>query len=122
MRKTHKILIVDDEPYNTRMLKLKFENAGYHVIIASNGMDGLNKFQAENPDVVITDIKMPLMDGHEMCLSLREASKGRPFLIIVMTGSVDREARLWLKEIENARLIEKPVSPSHLLTIVEDYI
>lgn len=122
MKKPYKILIVDDDSYNIRVLKLKFENAEYNVITASNGIDGLNKFQTEHPDVVISDINMPLMDGHEMCLSLREASKGRSFLVIVITGSVEREERLWVNEIDNACLVEKPVSPRRLLTIVEDYL
>jgi len=120
--KNGKILIVDDEPYNTRMLKLKFENAGYKVVTASNGLDGLNKFKMEYPDVVITDIRMPVMTGWEMCLSLKESMKERRFLIIVITATIDNTERLWVNEINNANLVEKPISPNYLLTLVEDYL
>ena len=122
MGKNGKILIVDDEPYNTRVLKLKFENAGYKVVTASNGLDGLNKFKMEYPDVVITDIRMPVMTGWEMCLSLKESMKERRFLIIVITSTVDNTERLWVNEINNANLVEKPISPNYLLTLVEDYL
>ena len=122
MGKNGKILIVDDEPYNTRMLKLKFENAGYKVVTASNGLDGLNKFKMEYPDVVITDIRMPVMTGWEMCLSLKESMKERRFLIIVITATIDNTERLWVNEINNANLVEKPISPNYLLTLVEDYL
>ncbi len=116
-----KILIVDDEPCNTRVLKLKFENAGYNVIIASNGLDGLNKFKKEFPDAVVTDIKMPVMDGREMCRSLKEAGGGREFLVIVITSTIDRAERLWVDEMTDATLVEKPISPNHILSILEDY-
>ena len=120
--KNGKILIVDDEPYNTRVLKLKFENAGYKVVTASNGLDGLNKFKMEYPDVVITDIRMPVMNGREMCQSLKESMKERRFLIIVITATIDNTERLWVNEINNANLVEKPISPNYLLTLVEDYL
>lgn len=122
MKGPHKILIVDDEPYNKLVLKVKFENAGYKVITASNGIEGLNKFKLEDPDVVIADINMPVMDGKEMCRSLKEASNGGLCLLIVITGSADTDKRLWVKEIDNTCLVEKPVSPNRLLTIVEEYL
>ncbi len=117
----HTILIVDDEPFNHRVLKLKFENAGYKVVAASNGLDGLNKFKTESPDVVITDINMPVMDGREMCSSLREIGCGRQFLTIVVTSLVDKAERQWVNDLENTICIEKPVSPNNLLATVEDY-
>ncbi len=122
MDKSRKILIVDDEPYNTRVLKLKFENAGYKVVTASNGLDGLNKFKMEDPDVVITDLRMPVMTGREMCQSLKESMNERRFLIIVITSTIDHTERLWVNEINNASLVEKPISPNYLLTLVEDYL
>jgi len=63
---TKKVLIVDDEPYIVRVLKLKLEHAGYEVITAVNGIDGMEKFVREKPAVVISDIKMPLVDGQEL--------------------------------------------------------
>ena len=120
--KSRKILIVDDEPYNTRVLKLKFENAGYKVFTASNGLDGLDKFKMEYPDVVITDIRMPVMTGREMCQSLKESMNERRLLIIVITSTIENSERLWVNEIHNASLVEKPISPSHLLSLVEDYL
>ena len=120
--KSRKILIVDDEPYNIKVLKLKFENAGHKVVTASNGLDGLNKFKMEYPDVVITDIRMPVMTGREMCQSLKESMKERRFLIIVITSTTDQTERLWVNEINNTSLVEKPISPNYLLTLVEDYL
>ena len=120
--KSHKILIVDDEPFNCRILKLKFENAGYNVITGSNGEEGLSKFMVECPDVVISDIRMPKMNGYEMCKCIKEVSNGRPYLTIVITSTVEKRERSFVNDIEDAILLEKPISPGHMLTIVEDYL
>ncbi len=121
-KKSYKILIVDDEPFNCRILKLKLENAGYKVVTASNGEEGLSKFMVECPDVIISDMRMPRMNGYEMCKYIKEESNGRPYLTIVITSTVDKKERSFMNEIDNAVLLEKPISPSHLLSIVEDYV
>lgn len=120
--KSHKILIVDDEPFNCRVLKLKFENAGYSVVTGSNGEEGLSKFMVECPDVVISDIRMPKMNGYEMCKCIKEVSNGRPYLTIVITSTVEKRERSFVNDIENAIILEKPISPGHMLTIVADYL
>lgn len=117
----YRVLIVDDEPYNIRIIKLKFEKAGYDVITATNGVEGLKKFKQEHPHVVITDVKMPLMDGQEMCQSIEKLNKESSFLLIVITSTIDREYRLWTDSINNAYLVEKPFSPAHLLSVVREF-
>ena len=117
--KAGKILIVDDEPYNIRVLQLKFENAGYTVISATNGLDGLNKFKTECPDIIISDIKMPVMNGKEMCQAIKEVGNANKIFIIVMTSTIDQPERLWVSDINNACLVEKPISPNLLLALVE---
>ena len=121
-KKSHKILIVDDEPFNCRVLKLKFENAGYSVVTGSNGEEGLSKFIVECPDVLISDIRMPKMNGYEMCKCIKEVSNGRPYLTIVITSTVEKRERSFVNDIENAIILEKPISPGHMLTVVEDYL
>jgi len=58
-----KILVVDDEAHIRRVVELKLKNSGYRVIIAKNGEEGFNIINAQQPDVVITDIMMPKLDG-----------------------------------------------------------
>ena len=66
-----KILIVDDEPQITRVLRTSLESSGYEVTVARNGADALEKFLAVNPDLVITDLSMPEMDGVELTRAIR---------------------------------------------------
>lgn len=118
----HKILIVDDEPHIARVLKLKLENAGYEVITAVNGLDGLEKFIKEKPSVFITDINMPIVDGQELCKMIDERKEKHPFFIIVMTSSVESDLHIWARENENIHFVEKPFSPRNMLQLVEQYL
>ncbi len=116
---TQKILIVDDEPYVLRVLQLKLKNAGYEVITAFNGVDGLDKFVKNRPAVVITDIRMPLMDGQEMYQMMKEQSESIPFFVIMMTSAIDSALQIWARKMENILFVEKPVSPRNILRLVE---
>ena len=79
-----KILIIDDEPYILLMLKKMLEKAGYEVDMASNGQQGMELFEKDNADLVITDIIMPDKEGLEIILEMK---KQRPDLkIIAISG------------------------------------
>ena len=64
---TPKILITEDEPHLREVLRLQLENAGYDVIEARNGAEGIEHAQRELPDLVLLDVMMPQMDGYETC-------------------------------------------------------
>ena len=120
--KAHKVLIVDDEPHISRVLCMKLQNAGYEVITAVNGLDGLERFIKEEPQIIITDINMPLLDGQELCRMIDERKEKYPFFIIVMTSSVESDLRSWSKEDEKIHFVEKPFSPRKILNLVNQLI
>ncbi len=66
-----RILIVDDERQITRMLRTSLQNSGYSVVIANDGLEGFERFQAERPDLIITDLAMPEMNGLELTQAVR---------------------------------------------------
>ena len=82
-----KLLIVDDDPNICDMLKLYFENEGYKVKTASDGMEGLNYFKIYEPDLVLLDIMMPKKDGWQVCREIREISP-KPVIMITAKGEV----------------------------------
>jgi CheY-like chemotaxis protein len=116
-----KVLIVDDEPHIVRVLKLKLENAGYEVLTAVNGIDGLEKFIKAKPSVVISDINMPHIDGQELIKMMETHKNKDPYFVIVMTSSVDEGIHRWAQEISNIHFVEKPFSPSNMLNLVKEY-
>lgn len=69
-----KILVVDDERQITRMLRASLQSSGYEVLVANNGSEGLKRFEAEHPDVIISDLAMPEMNGIDLTRAVRAIS------------------------------------------------
>ena len=105
-----RILVVDDELHMIRVVKLFLERAGYKVDTASNGQEALDSILLDPPDVLLTDINMPRMNGQQLCLELQKQLPGRTFPIFVMTSMTERENRDWAQKIPNTELLEKPLS------------
>ena len=82
-----KLLIVDDDVNICGMLKLYFENEGYKVKTANDGIEGLNCFKIYEPDLVLLDIMMPKKDGKEVCREIREIAP-KPVIMITAKGEV----------------------------------
>jgi CheY-like chemotaxis protein len=116
-----KIMIVDDEPFILRVLKMKLEQGGYNVTTAPNGLEAMKKMDREQPPVVITDINMPHMNGRELCDILKKRQEKNPFLIIVITSDIDKANRTWTEQMENTRFVVKPFSPRSILDMINNY-
>ena len=82
-----KLLIVDDDPNICDMLKLYFENEGYKVKTANDGVEGVQSFKIYEPDLVLLDIMMPRKDGWQVCREIREIS-AKPVIMITAKGDV----------------------------------
>lgn len=82
-----KILIVDDDPNISDLLKMYFENEGYDVKIAADGSEGLNFFKMYEPDLVLLDIMLPKKDGWQVCREIREISS-KPVIMVTAKGEV----------------------------------
>ena len=82
-----KILIVDDDANISELLRIYFENEGYHVKTAADGFEGLNCFKLYEPDLVLLDIMLPKKDGWQVCREIREIS-ARPVIMITAKGEV----------------------------------
>jgi CheY-like chemotaxis protein len=114
--------VVDDAAHIRRVIELKLKKQGYQVTLAKNGEDGLNLIQTLQPDVVITDIMMPKMDGKTLCERTNELKKMRPFLTIVMTARISPTERDWIEQMQDTMFIEKPFSLSAILSSIEQYL
>ncbi len=76
-----RILIVDDEPQITRMLRTALSSSGYDVVSALNGLEGFEVFEKTKPDLVITDLSMPVMDGLALTEEIRRVSR-TPIIVL----------------------------------------
>ena len=116
-----RILIVEDEPHIIRVIRLALERNSYQVCSAINGKEALASIQESEPDVLITDIDMPVMSGDQLCKHIEAEMPDRKFLIIVLTSRTEIEHREWSRQISDLVFLEKPVSIRRLVTQLEDY-
>ncbi|CAM2005052.1 two-component system response regulator [Acanthopleuribacter pedis] len=87
-----KVLVVDDDTFTRRLCRTALSRHGFQVEVAVNGQDALYKFGLLNPDLVILDVNMPLMDGYQTCKALRRDPAGLDVPIIIVTGMNDYES------------------------------
>jgi DNA-binding response OmpR family regulator len=83
-----KVLIVEDDKNISDLLQLYLQKEGYTVVAAADGGDGLAKFRAESPDLVLLDLMMPVMDGWAVCKAIRAESK-TPVIMLTAKGETD---------------------------------
>ena len=110
MRK--KVLVIEDNPYTSDMIRKYLSRNDYDVLTASDGQEGLHLAREENPDLILLDLMLPGMDGIEVCRTLREES---PVPIIMLTARVEEEDRVAGLELGADDYITKPFSLKELI-------
>lgn len=116
------ILVIDDDAHIRRVIELKLRNAGYQVLIAKDGEEGLNLIESQHPDVVITDIVMPKLDGTAVCMKADEFKKEWPFLTLIITCSLTFDEKKLVNTMKDTQFMEKPFSPNKVLQCVDQYL
>jgi len=122
LEKKTKVLVVDDESHIRRVIEVKLKNYGYHVLYAQNGLEGLDLIRQEEPQVVITDINMPILNGRELCERSNPWKQVRPFLTMIITARIHPDDRNWVSEMQDTLFLEKPFSTSALKQHIEQYL
>ncbi len=112
------VLTVDDSRTMRDMLHLALSEAGYRVIQAVDGLDGLEVLEGEQPDIIVTDINMPRMDGFGFIEGVRKHGKHRATPILVLTTESDSEKKLRARQAGATGWIVKPFNPAKLVDAI----
>jgi CheY-like chemotaxis protein len=119
------ILVVDDEPDILRWLTLLFENNGYRVVTAKDGLEGKEKARLEKPDLITLDISMPTESGVKMYRNLHNDENLTGIPVVLVTGATPM-LNTFLSKIKKlkkpAGFMEKPVKDTDLLEKVKEII
>jgi len=109
-----KVLIVDDTHTLRSLIQIYLLGQGWEFAEARDGSEGLERARALRPDLVISDVKMPVMDGFELCAAIRSdpALRHIPVLLLTMLG--DEASRQRGQLVGASAFLTKPVSPSEL--------
>jgi len=113
----NKILIVDDEEIIVKLLSMSLRSDGYETVTAFSGEQGLEVFESESPDIVVTDIKMPGMDGLELLKKIKEIDPDKE--VIIVTGHGDIDSTIAALQLGASDFINKPVRDEALAIALE---
>ncbi len=105
------ILIVDDEPFNIDYLEQELEDLGYATVSAANGKLALEQVAEANPDMILLDIMMPIMDGFEVLEKLKEVPPHRDIPVVVISAVTDMESIVKGIELGAEDYLPKPFDP-----------
>ena len=114
-----KILIVDDEPDALELVKVNLVTAGFFVATAEDGEEALKKARSLNPDLILLDVMLPLVDGLEVCKILRRDDATRDIPIIMLTAKAAEIDRVLGLELGADDYVTKPFSPRELVLRVK---
>lgn len=121
MPKTSKILVVEDDPPIREMYRMKLSAAGFEVASSEDGEQGLSLAEKFKPDLILVDLRMPIMDGTEMLRQLRAQDWGKHMLVIVLTNVSQDEAPMDLRLLKIEKYIVKAhYTPKQVLDVVTE--
>src|SRR5574342_647324 len=113
------LLLVDGDPKSLRVMEVSLKKAGFSVTTAVNGADALDKCQISPPDLILSDTKMPEMDGFELCRRLKEDERFRGTPFIFLTGQKSVEYKVKGLELGVEDYLTKPIYIKEIVTRVK---
>ena len=114
------VLVVDDDPTILEVLAIHLRNAGYEVRTANDGVDGGYAVLTRRPDLIITDVQMPYMDGFELVAALRSDTSVASIPVIMLTSHSEWEDRG--RQIGVDGYITKPIRADRLLAVIAGHL
>lgn len=122
-----KVLLVDDDPDFVEAVKVIVQSGGYEVNVASDGKEGIEAVAKNRPDLIILDVMMPVMDGHQACAELKGNKETADIPIILLTAVADRVTTSKythrdMLESEAEDYMPKPVEPKELLELIKSWL
>ena len=118
-----KILVVDDEPDLLKVVTFRLQKAGYETITAEDGQKALDLIQAQKPDLILHDLRLPIIDGNKVCERVKSDDKLKNIPVILITAtSVPSKIVNKTKELNADDYLIKPFDPEELLKKIKKFI
>lgn len=113
-----RILVVDDDSSIREVVCFALRKAGFATLTAENGLQAIERFETERPDLIVLDILMPELEGTEVCRRIRASERGRTTPIIFLSSRDDEVDRIVGLELGGDDYLSKPFSPRELVARV----
>ena len=117
-----KVLIVDDEPFNIDVLEQALDGTDYQVTRASNGQEALGKIHSEQPDLILLDRMMPIVDGFQVLAKVKDDPMLRDIPVIIV--SAEHDSKSIVKGIKQGAedYLTKPIDTAQFLKKVKEFL
>lgn len=116
------ILVVDDEPSWLKVLRYFLENKGYEVKTASSGTEALKALQTYHPDIILSDVRMPEMNGFDLLDTIRKNPEVSGTPVIFFSAIDDYDARKTAKDLGAADYIVKPFDQEEVASVLHKHL
>lgn len=114
------VAIIEDDPAISQMYRIKFEAEGYSVETAENGILGLELAKSMKPDIILLDLMMPEMNGHEMLIKLRKTDWGKNIKVVILTNVGEQEAPEGIRDLGvSAFILKADMTPRQVAEVVK---
>ena len=117
-----KILVVDDEPDLLKVVTFRLRKLGYDIIEATDGQKAMDLIREHRPHLILLDLRLPIMDGWEVCRRVKADDQLKYIPIILLTASAGALNSEMTKELKAEDFLVKPFEPEKLLEIVKKFI
>ena len=114
-----KVLLVEDDPGARRLVEFTLQQAGFEVVMAKDGKEGLKVAQNEQPDAIIMDVMMPMMGGYEACLRLKEIPTTAHIPVLILTAKVQPAEKTYSTMAGADDFLTKPAEPDVIVARVK---
>jgi two-component system cell cycle response regulator DivK len=119
---TKRILVIEDTEDNRRILRDLLTNAGFDVLEANDGEQGVGAAAAEHPDLILMDIQLPVIDGYEATRRIKAAPESKHIPVIAVTSYALSGDEAKARAAGCDGYIAKPFSPRQILAMVRDFL
>ncbi len=110
-----KILLVEDEPAIAELLQAVLEEAGYQVDLAANGREGLRRLTVVQPDMVLSDVMMPVLDGRQLCRAINTNPHYQAIPVVLMSAAREDQC---CRECDCAAFLPKPFALEQVVATI----
>lgn len=116
------VLVVDDEPFNVDVLQQELEELDYYIITASNGQEALHQIKRHQPDLILLDLQMPVLDGFAVLAEIKGDNSLRDIPVIIVSAANDSKSIV--KGIKQGAddYITKPIDADHLKQKLKEHL
>ncbi|WP_322506903.1 response regulator [Anaerolinea sp.] len=122
MTEANRILVIEDNADNLELVRFLLEQAGFQIISAMDGLDGLEKARSRKPDLVLLDMSLPELDGWHLAKQLKESPETAHILIVALTAHTLPGDRRRALEAGCDGFISKPLNVARFASQIQEYL